>query len=171
MEPSPVDSLKQRLIESGPMSVGDFMGWCLTGSATAYYRNGNPLGAAGDFVTAPEVSQIFGELVAVWACSVWQSMGEPRPFVLAELGPGRGTLMQDAMRAARVMPGFLEAAQLHLVETSETLRREQGQLLSDFHPQWHETVSAVPGKEYRRSRVWDGFVDGYSVFPLSLSSY
>jgi NADH dehydrogenase [ubiquinone] 1 alpha subcomplex assembly factor 7 len=75
---------------------------------------------------------------------VWQSMGEPRPFVLAELGPGRGTLMQDAMRAARVMPGFLEAAQLHLVETSETLRRQQGQLLSAFHPQWHDTVSAVP---------------------------
>ena len=147
MEPSPVEGLKQRLATSGPMSVGDYMAWCLTGSGTAYYRNGNPLGAAGDFVTAPEVSQIFGELIAVWAGAVWQAMGRPAPFVLAELGPGRGTLMQDALRAARSMPGFLEAAQIHLVETSVTLRERQDQLLSQFcRPQWHETVKAVPGE-------------------------
>ena len=93
------------------------------------------------------MSQIFGELIAVWACSVWQAMGQPSPFVLAELGPGRGTLMQDALRAARSMPGFLEAAQIHLVETSATLRERQDQLLSQFcRPQWHETVKAVPGE-------------------------
>jgi NADH dehydrogenase [ubiquinone] 1 alpha subcomplex assembly factor 7 len=147
MEPSPVDGLKRRLSASGPMSVGDYMAWCLTGSGTAYYRSGNPLGATGDFVTAPEVSQIFGELIAVWACTVWQAMGQPSPFVLAELGPGRGTLMQDALRAARSMPGFLEAAQIHLIETSATLREKQDQLLSQFcRPQWHETVKAVPGE-------------------------
>ena len=147
MQPCPVDGLKQRLATSGPMSVGDYMAWCLTGSGEAYYRSGNPLGAAGDFVTAPEVSQIFGELIAVWACSVWQAMGRPSPFVLAELGPGRGTLMQDALRAARSMPGFLDAAQIHLVETSATLRATQDQLLSPFcRPQWHETVKAVPGE-------------------------
>jgi NADH dehydrogenase [ubiquinone] 1 alpha subcomplex assembly factor 7 len=147
MEPSPVDGLRQRLATSGPMSVGDYMAWCLTGSGTAYYRSGNPLGAAGDFVTAPEVSQIFGELIAVWACTVWQAMGQPSPFGLAELGPGRGTLMQDALRAARSMPGFLDAAQIHLVETSASLREKQDQLLSPFcRPQWHETVKAVPGE-------------------------
>jgi NADH dehydrogenase [ubiquinone] 1 alpha subcomplex assembly factor 7 len=147
MESSPVDSLRRRLATSGPMSVGEYMAWCLTGTGTAYYRGGNPLGAAGDFVTAPEVSQIFGELIAVWACSMWEAMGRPAPFVLAELGPGRGTLMQDALRAARSMPGFLEAAQIHLVETSATLRDKQDQLLSQFcRPQWHETVMAVPGE-------------------------
>jgi NADH dehydrogenase [ubiquinone] 1 alpha subcomplex assembly factor 7 len=147
MESSPPEGLKQRLATNGPMSVGDYMAWCLTGSETAYYRSGNPLGAAGDFVTAPEVSQIFGELIAVWACSVWQAMGQPSPFVLAELGPGRGTLMQDALRAARSMPGFLEAAQIHLVETSATLRETQDQLLSQFcRPRWHDTVKAVPGE-------------------------
>lgn len=147
MEPSPVEGLRRRLTESGPMTVGEYMAWCLTGTGTAYYRNGNPLGAAGDFVTAPEVSQIFGELIAVWACTVWQTMGQPSPFVLAELGPGRGTLMQDALRAARSMPGFLDAAQIHLVETSATLREKQDQVLSQFcRPQWHESVRAMPGE-------------------------
>ncbi len=147
MERSPVESLRRHLAASGPMSVGEYMAWCLTGSETAYYRGGNPLGASGDFITAPEVSQIFGELIAVWACTVWQQMGEPSPFVLAELGPGRGTLMQDALRAARSMPGFLDAAQIHLVETSATLRERQDHALSRFcRPQWHETVKAVPGQ-------------------------
>ncbi|WP_088348537.1 MULTISPECIES: SAM-dependent methyltransferase [Rhodomicrobium] len=142
---SPIDSLKNHLAERGPMSVGDYMAWCLTGSEAAYYRSGNPIGASGDFVTAPEVSQIFGELIAIWAYTVWQSMGMPRPFNLAELGPGRGTLMQDALRAARAMPGFIDAAQIHLVETSEALRAKQQQVLSAFcAPNWHQTVQAVP---------------------------
>src|SRR5262245_31933585 len=97
MAPSPVSDLKKRLAEHGPVSVADYMAWCLTEGSSAYYRTGNPLGASGDFITAPEVSQIFGELIAVWAVSVWRSMGAPKPFVLAELGPGRGTLMQDAL--------------------------------------------------------------------------
>lgn len=145
MEPSPIDSLKSHLAERGSMSVGDYMSWCLTGSAAAYYRSGNPIGAAGDFVTAPEVSQIFGELIAIWAYTVWQSMGMPRPFSLVELGPGRGTLMQDALRAAGTMPGFADAAQIHLVETSEALRDTQRQVLSPYcAPNWHRSVQAVP---------------------------
>ena len=110
------------------MSVGEYMAWCLTGTRDGLLPQRQPARAPpGDFVTAPEVSQIFGELIAVWACTVWQAMGQPSPFVLAELGPGRGTLMQDALRAARAMPGFLEAAQIHLVETSATLREKQDQ--------------------------------------------
>lgn len=145
MEPSPVDSFKRRLAERGSISVRDYMAWCLTGSETAYYRSSNPIGAFGDFVTAPEVSQIFGELIAIWAYSVWQAMGTPRPFNLVELGPGRGTLMQDALRAAGAMAGFAEAAQIHLVETSATLRATQQQVLSPFcKPQWHQTLQAVP---------------------------
>lgn len=145
MSASSIESLKRRIAERGPMSVSDYMAWCLTEGESAYYRRGNPLGASGDFVTAPEVSQIFGELIAIWCVAVWQSMGMPRPFVLAELGPGRGTLMQDALRAARAAPAFLEAAQVHLVETSATLREQQKQTLKPFcQPSWHKSVEKVP---------------------------
>ena len=145
MQTSPVDILKRRLSDQGSMSVADYMAWCLTGDDTQYYRRGNPIGASGDFVTAPEVSQIFGELIAVWAITVWQAMGCPRPFVLAELGPGRGTLMQDALRAAGAVPAFREAAQVHLVETSSTLREMQGQALAALcKPRWHQSLTAIP---------------------------
>ncbi|NJM35648.1 MAG: class I SAM-dependent methyltransferase, partial [Rhodomicrobium sp.] len=145
MAVSSVNTLKRLLSENGPMSVADYMAWCLTEGEASYYRNGNPLGASGDFVTAPEVSQIFGELIAVWCMSVWQSMGEPKPFVLAELGPGRGTLMQDALRAARAAPRFLEAAEIHLVETSATLREAQKQALTSVcKPSWHKSMEKVP---------------------------
>ena len=83
------------------------------------------MGARGDFVTAPEVSQMFGELLGAWLAQAWADQGAPSPFVLAELGPGRGTLMKDALRAAAGMPGFLAASRLWLVETSPTLRRLQ----------------------------------------------
>src|SRR5262249_53538785 len=126
---SPVESLEQRLADRGAISVADYMAWCLTEGHAAYYRSGNPLGASGDFVTGPEVSQIFGELIAMWSAAIWQGMGEPKPFILAELGPGRGTLMQDALRAAKSVPKFLEAAEIHLVESSDTLKQVQEQLL------------------------------------------
>ncbi len=142
---SPVERLKRHLSDHGSMSVADFMSWCLTTESSSYYRNGNPIGAAGDFVTAPEVSQIFGELIAVWAITVWRNMGEPNPFVLAELGPGRGTLMQDALRAARTVSGFGEAANVHLIETSSTLRKMQRKALSSLcKPEWHESLSGLP---------------------------
>lgn len=145
MQSSAVERLKRHLAGNGPMSVADYMLWCLTTGSSSYYRSGNPIGASGDFVTAPEVSQIFGELITVWAIAVWRNMGSPRPFVLAELGPGRGTLMQDALRAARSVPAFREAAQVHLVETSSTLRALQDQALSSLcKPQWHETLTAIP---------------------------
>ena len=145
MEETAAASLKRHLAEHGAMSTGEFMNWCLTSRDGAYYREGNPLGAHGDFVTAPEVSQIFGELVAVWAATVWQAMGQPASLVLVELGPGRGTLMQDALRAARSVPGFLDAAYVHLVESSETLREIQKETLSPIcKPHWHDEISTVP---------------------------
>ena len=145
MQSSPVERLKRHLIEHGSMSVADYMAWCLTKESSGYYRSGNPLGAAGDFVTAPEVSQIFGELVAIWGIAVWQNMGEPKSFTLAELGPGRGTLMQDALRAARAVPTFCQAAQIHLVETSSTLRVMQDRALAPLcEPKWHESLAAIP---------------------------
>lgn len=105
----------------------------------AYYARANPY---ADFTTAPEISQVFGELIGLWAAMVWQSMGAPPRVVLAEAGPGRGTLMADALRAVRsALPGFAEAAELHLIETSPGLRAEQARRLQAT---WHDAVTDLP---------------------------
>jgi SAM-dependent MidA family methyltransferase len=114
---------------------------CLTHPVHGYYVSGRPLGAEGDFVTAPEISQMFGEMIGVWLAQAWIDAGRPDPVRLAELGPGRGTLMADALRAARGT-GLPEAADLWFVETSATLRAEQ----AARHPQaqWAGTLEQVP---------------------------
>ena len=115
-----------------------------------YYRSRDPFGAQGDFVTAPEISQMFGELIGLWAADCWARMGEPARFAFVELGPGRGTLMADALRAARIVPRFLEAAQVHLVETSEILRARQRDTLAQAGTMaampvtWHEGFAEIP---------------------------
>jgi NADH dehydrogenase [ubiquinone] 1 alpha subcomplex assembly factor 7 len=101
-----------------------------------YYMRRDPLGAAGDFITAPEMSQIFGELVGLFLVQAWEDRGRPRRFHLVELGPGRGTLMADILRAARIRPGFGEAAQIVLVEASPALRAAQRQTLNGMAVQW-----------------------------------
>ena len=110
---------------SGPITVAAFMARCLGDPEHGYYMRRDPFGAAGDFITAPEISQMFGELIGLFAVETWRSMGAPARFVLAELGPGRGTLMADALRAARLAPDFLAAAEISLVETSPHLRAVQ----------------------------------------------
>ncbi|MGE0726127.1 MAG: class I SAM-dependent methyltransferase, partial [Alphaproteobacteria bacterium] len=109
-----------------------------------YYRRGDPLGAGGDFTTAPEISQMFGELIGLWCVEGWRAAGAPAPFALVELGPGRGTLMADALRAARVDPRFGASAALHLVETSRPLRERQRATLAAASPAWHDDLDAVP---------------------------
>lgn len=121
--------IKGLIRADGPISVAEYMRIALTGRADSYYMRGEAFGAAGDFVTAPEISQIFGELIGLWCVDTWRQLGEPERFSLVELGPGRGTLMKDALRAARVAPGFLRAASIALVEASPTLRRRQHQAL------------------------------------------
>ncbi|MDB5373343.1 MAG: SAM-dependent methyltransferase [Belnapia sp.] len=112
-------------------------------AAAAYYAGRDPFGRAGDFTTAPEISQAFGECLGLWAAVAWQQMGRPAPLLLVELGPGRGTLMADALRAiAEVMPAFRAALQLHLVETSPALRAAQARLLPDA--QWHADIATLP---------------------------
>lgn len=145
-EASPAAILKQRLATAGSMSVADYMEWCLTGHSGAYYRKGDPLGAAGDFITAPEISQLFGEMLGMWAMAVWIGpMGAPSPFALVELGPGRGTLMQDALRIGGALRGFRDAARVHLVEASATLRDMQRERLAGFcTPRWHEDIATLP---------------------------
>ncbi|SHF14641.1 NADH dehydrogenase [ubiquinone] 1 alpha subcomplex assembly factor 7 [Kaistia soli DSM 19436] len=127
--PEPFVTLEQRLIArilaTGPITIADYMATCLGDPEHGYYMRRDPFGAAGDFVTAPEISQMFGELIGLWAVETWRRMGRPASFVLGEFGPGRGTLMADALRAARLAPDFLVAARIVLVETSPHLREMQ----------------------------------------------
>ncbi|MET0689226.1 MAG: class I SAM-dependent methyltransferase [Methyloceanibacter sp.] len=140
------ERLKARIARDGLISVEAYMQACLADADGGYYATRQPIGKDGDFVTAPEVSQIFGELVGLWAAAVWQSMGTPRPTVIAELGPGRGTLMADALRAWRNVPGLLDAASVALVETSPALGAIQKARLADAPVPliWHEHLEDVP---------------------------
>jgi NADH dehydrogenase [ubiquinone] 1 alpha subcomplex assembly factor 7 len=105
----------EEIQRTGPISTARFMALALTHPTQGYYARHDPFGASGDFITAPEISQMFGELLGLWAAAVWQRMGVPARFMLVELGPGRGTLMADALRAASVVPAFGAAAAVHLV--------------------------------------------------------
>jgi NADH dehydrogenase [ubiquinone] 1 alpha subcomplex assembly factor 7 len=136
--------IARRIALAGPISVAQFMAEALGHPRLGYYRTAMPVGAAGDFTTAPEISQIFGELVGAWLAERWLSMGAPRPVRLVELGPGRGTLMADALRATRGVPGFHANLELHLVEISATLKERQGLALAPFRPTWHERLDSVP---------------------------
>ena len=138
------DELKQRVAAQGPLDVAAFMQLALAEPGIGYYATRDPLGARGDFVTAPEISQMFGELVGLWCVDTWERLGQPDPFLLVELGPGRGTLMADALRAARVRPEFGQAMRLHLVEISAPLRALQAQQLGAFQPTWHDDLARLP---------------------------
>jgi len=133
-----------RIRQSGPMRVSDYMETCLLHPELGYYTTRDPLGTAGDFITAPEISQMFGELIGLCLAQCWLDQGSPAPFTLAELGPGRGTLMADALRATKHVPGFHTAARLTLVEASPVLRVSQANLLAAYNPQWLDTATALP---------------------------
>lgn len=136
------DSLRETIALEGPITVERYMNLCLR----HYYATRDPLGAAGDFTTAPEISQMFGELIGLWMLEVWNGMGRPAPCRLVELGPGRGTLMADLLRATRLLPDFQAAATVHLVETSPALRQRQqaGLAASGFSVEWHDRLEDVP---------------------------
>lgn len=138
--------LKDLIAAEGPMPVSRYMTLCLGHPRHGYYMTREPFGAAGDFVTAPEISQVFGELVGAWAAATWQAMGQPSPLRLVEPGPGRGTLMADLVRTARAMPGLADALDIHLVETSSRLRDRQRETLAaaGIAASWHDDLAAVP---------------------------
>lgn len=138
------DKLIARIARTGPISVADYMTECLLHPEHGYYTTRDPLGAAGDFITAPEISQMFGECVGLMLAQSWLDRGAPDPFVLCELGPGRGTLMADLLRATRGVPGFHSAMQVHLVEASPELRKVQANRLVDHEPHWHDSLATVP---------------------------
>jgi NADH dehydrogenase [ubiquinone] 1 alpha subcomplex assembly factor 7 len=136
-----IDSLIRK---RGPISVADYMELALQHPEFGYYKKGDPFGAEGDFVTAPEISQMFGEMIGLWCADVWRQMGKPEKFALLELGPGRGTLMQDALRATEKIHGFHKAMELCLVESNETLRKMQQEKLAAHNPRYIEDVNALP---------------------------
>jgi NADH dehydrogenase [ubiquinone] 1 alpha subcomplex assembly factor 7 len=138
--------IRRRIAAAGPMPVGEYMTLCLTDAEHGYYTTHDPFGAGGDFITAPEVSQMFGEMIGLWMAAVWKQMGSPKSLHVIELGPGRGTMMSDALRAAKVMPAFLEAATIHLVEISPALVAQQEHSLRHLSiPQnWHRALADVP---------------------------
>ncbi len=132
----------------GPIGVDRFMDLSASDPVHGYYRTRDPLGSAGDFITAPEISQVFGEIIGAWMAERWQAMGEPDPVMLVELGPGRGTLMADLLRAISRLPAARAAIRVHLVETSLPLRDRQRMTLATRHPElrpaWHDRLDTVP---------------------------
>ena len=134
--------IRDEIAENGPLSVARYMTLCLAHPRHGYYVTRDPLGARGDFTTAPEISQMFGELLGLWAAQVWLDLGRPAPLRLAEMGPGRGVLMADALRAARAAPGFAAAAEVWLVEISPVLRAEQAARVPGAH--WAARLEDVP---------------------------
>ena len=142
--------LAERLIEeirrNGPIRLDTYMTACLADPLAGYYSTRDPFGPGGDFITAPEISQIFGELVGLWTVATWQAMGAPNSFHLIEFGPGRGTLMSDALRAMRVSPECAKAVNCHLIEISPTLHEKQAETLSaaTCPISWHTQLVQVP---------------------------
>jgi NADH dehydrogenase [ubiquinone] 1 alpha subcomplex assembly factor 7 len=141
-----VNALKEKLLRliraQGPISIAQYMSIALTDPEAGYYMGRDPLGR--DFITAPEVSQMFGELIGLFFVQAWEDRGRPDKFHLVELGPGRGTLMADFLRAARIRPGFVEAAEIALVEASPALRAVQARTLGDAPVTWRQDLREIP---------------------------
>ncbi|MGE5147202.1 MAG: class I SAM-dependent methyltransferase [Candidatus Eiseniibacteriota bacterium] len=149
----------------GPITVARYMAEALGHPQHGYYATRDPFGTAGDFTTAPEISQMFGELIGLWCAEMWQRIGRPRPVRLIEFGPGRGTLMADALRAAaQAMPDFRKALDLHLIETSPALRARQSGRLGDAGAHWHDSWDEVP--EGPVLAVANEFLDALPVHQL-----
>lgn len=138
--------IKKRIEEKGSLSVADYMETCLYDCEHGYYIRQPVLGFTGDFITAPEISQVFGELIGLWCAVTWEQMKSPQKINLVEIGPGRGTLILDALRAAKINSKFQEALSVHLVEISPALERIQKETLKkmNLHPTWHKTLKTIP---------------------------
>lgn len=136
--------LAERIAATGPITLAEYMGECLLHPQHGYYATRDPLGASGDFTTAPEISQMFGELIGLCLAQAWIDRGRPAPSMLAEVGPGRGTLMTDVLRAIRSVAGMVDAIRLHLVEASEPLHARQAQALAGRDVTWHRDLSHLP---------------------------
>jgi SAM-dependent MidA family methyltransferase len=158
--------------ERGPLTVAEYVNLCLHHPRGGYYATRPAIGAEGDFITAPVISQMFGELVGLWAAETWSRLGTPARVILAEVGPGDGSLMTDLLRAGRAVPGFMEAAEVWLVEPSAPLKALQAERLGGAHPRlgWaagldhvpvdaplllvaNEVLDCLPARQFLRSEV------------------
>ena len=186
--PTLPELIDMQIRANGPMSVATYMGLCLTHPTKGYYKGTDPLGAKGDFITAPEISQMFGELIGFFFVNLWQQLGQPKAFTLLELGPGRGTLLADMLRVACRAEGFRDALDLRLFETNPALIAEQNARLEAYGPKWidgfdkvgtgpllviaNEFFDALPIRQFVRSdQGWHermvGLADGKRIFGLS----
>jgi SAM-dependent MidA family methyltransferase len=136
--------LRHIIAVEGAIPFERYMALCLGHPRYGYYMTRDPFGQAGDFTTAPEISQMFGELIGLWVADVWQKMDSPPMFHLIELGPGRGTLMKDVLRALKVIKACRQAANIHLVETSPVLQRLQVEALKEHPASWHTSIETLP---------------------------
>jgi NADH dehydrogenase [ubiquinone] 1 alpha subcomplex assembly factor 7 len=137
--------LAERIAQDGPITAADYMAACLHDPQHGYYATRPRLGAEGDFVTAPLVSQMFGELIGAWMAELWDRLGRPALFRLVEIGPGDGTLMSDVLRVLARLPGLLKAAEVWLIEPSGPLRALQAERLAAHGPTWADRLGQVPG--------------------------
>ncbi|MEP2641188.1 SAM-dependent methyltransferase [Roseobacter sp.] len=138
------DILTARIAQDGPMSLVDYMADCLLHPTHGYYTTATPFGTSGDFITAPEISQMFGEVTGLCLAQAWLDQGAPHRFTLAELGPGRGTLMADILRSTRAVPGFHDAADITLIEAAPQLIQQQKNHLSDYTLRHCRTAEDLP---------------------------
>ena len=163
MTDSLIDKIREQVEATGPLGVDAYMVLCLTDPDFGYYVTRDPLGKPGDFITAPEISQMFGEVIGAWCAHMWVELGRPGEFALVEAGPGRGTLMQDILRTASQVPGFDEAVQGVLVEASPVLRDQQK---SKFEGriakiEWHDDLSFLP--EMPTILIANEFIDALPI--------
>ncbi|MDK1490120.1 class I SAM-dependent methyltransferase [Sinorhizobium sp. 7-81] len=141
------DKIKSLIKANGPISVTDYFSLCLADPQHGYYRTREPFGRAGDFTTAPEISQLFGEMIGIFLVHAWQQHGCPEPAIIAEIGPGRGTMMSDMLRVIRrLAPDLYQSGSVHLVETSERLQKVQAETLADHEGKihWHASFETLP---------------------------
>ena len=138
--------LSKRILKDGPLSLDEFMGAALGDREFGYYMTRDPFGARGDFITAPEISQVFGELIGLWCAAFWLQIESPATVHLVELGPGRGTLMKDALRAIKSVPEFAKSLEVHLVEMSPVLQKIQSETLEEcgYDIHWHTHIEDLP---------------------------
>lgn len=164
---TPLETLVRSHVENvGPLSVAEYMSLCLSHPEHGYYMAREPFGREGDFITAPEISQMFGELLGLWAVATWQALGSPSRFALLELGPGRGTLMADALRAASGHEAFIKAVTVHIVEMSPALIAQQQKTLegASATTQWHAALdSALAASEGPLIVLANEFLDALPI--------
>ncbi|MEZ5691727.1 MAG: SAM-dependent methyltransferase [Rickettsiales bacterium] len=161
--------VKRRIEEEGAINVAEFMSYALSHPEYGYYMKRDPLGKEGDFVTSPEISQVFGEMIGGWLAHSWLLLGSPEDVAMVEIGAGRGTLMADILRSTKHISGFHDAIDIHIVETSPTLRQKQWKTLAGKHEriEWHDDIDNLPDKPLLL--VANEFFDALPVRQFNLS--